>query len=339
MKLSDFNYELPEHLIARYPLARRSDSRLMVIDRQHAAITHTVFHQLLNYLQAGDLLLFNDTKVIPARLEGRKISGGKVELLIERIVDAQHASVQIASNKPVKIDSQLLIADRWLVTVVSKAEGFYELRFPEGVTVYEVMAQVGEIPIPPYFKRRAESIDKERYQTCYAREPGAVAAPTAGLHFDEPLLAALKEKGVSFAYLTLHVGAGTFQPLRCENIAEHVMHSETIDVGAATIAAIAECKQRNGRVIAVGTTSVRAIESIAERGPLAPFCGDVAIFITPGFQFKVIDALITNFHLPQSTLLMLVSAFAGHELMLKAYRIAVAEQYRFFSYGDAMFIG
>jgi S-adenosylmethionine:tRNA ribosyltransferase-isomerase len=336
MLRSDFHYELPDDLIARHPAARRSDSRLLHLDGRDGALADLRFVDLPRLLRAGDLLVFNDTRVIPARLHGHKATGGKVELLLERVVGGERALVQLRSSKPPAIDSRLHFDGGVQATVASREGDFWLLDF--GTDPAAVFEQYGEMPLPPYLRREAEDFDRDRYQTVYARVPGAVAAPTAGLHFDHALLEACERAGVSKTHVTLHVGAGTFQPVRVDNPREHRMHAELTEVAQAACEAIAACRARGGRVVAVGTTAVRALESAAQGGGLAPFKGDTRLFITPGDRFRVVDALVTNFHLPESTLLMLVSAFAGTAHVLAAYRHAVARRYRFFSYGDAMFV-
>jgi S-adenosylmethionine:tRNA ribosyltransferase-isomerase len=336
MKLSDFNYQLPEELIASYPQAQRSASRLLCLDKTTGAVTHRQFSALVDLLQPGDLLVFNDTRVMPARLFGHKASGGKVEILIERLQSERQALAHIKASKAPKPGNQILLEQGKVLTVLSRQEDLFIVEAQENLL--ELLEAQGQIPLPHYMKRDAQILDLERYQTVYAREMGAVAAPTAGLHFDEELLNQLQTKNIHFAFLTLHVGAGTFKPVRTENITEHKMHSEWVEVTPAVCAAVAAAKARGGRVIAVGTTTVRSLETAASAGTLEPFSGETAIFIYPGFVFQCIDAMITNFHLPESTLLMLVSAFAGYEQTMAAYQAAVTERYRFFSYGDAMFI-
>ncbi|MDB5807385.1 MAG: queA [Betaproteobacteria bacterium] len=341
--LSDFDFELPSELIAQFPPAERTASRLLVPAAGQFSDLH--FRDLPQLLSPGDLLVFNQTRVVKARLFGEKASGGKIELLIERVLDAHSALAHIRASKSPKPGSLLNIAGA-TATVEEKRDALYLLRFAGPATVFELMDAHGAVPLPPYIEHDASAQDIERYQTVYARTPGAVAAPTAGLHFDEALLDTLRAQGVHTAFLTLHVGAGTFQPVRGDRIEEHVMHSEWYDITPETVAAITAAKQRGNKVIAVGTTSVRALESAALRANpnanqgelLAPGADDTRIFITPGFEYKVVDRLITNFHLPKSTLLMLVSAFAGHDLMLKVYAHAIAQRYRFFSYGDAMLL-
>jgi S-adenosylmethionine:tRNA ribosyltransferase-isomerase len=295
------------------------------------------FRDLPGLLRPGDLLVFNDTRVVPARLRGHKLgSGGQVEVMLERLTGVRTAIVQLRASKPSRPGTVIGIGAGDTLTVVARDEDFWRVEFSSDA--HEIFDRLGEMPLPPYLAREAEPEDRERYQTVYAREPGAVAAPTAGLHFDAAVLAACREAGVAFAYLTLHVGAGTFQPVRVDNLDEHRMHAEWCVVPEATCRAVAAARERGGRVIAVGTTAVRSLETAAASGQLEPYAGETRLFITPGRRFRVIDALVTNFHLPESTLLMLVSAFAGREQVLAAYRHAVAQQYRFFSYGDAMFV-
>lgn len=336
MLRSDFHYDLPDELIARHPAPRRSDSRLLHLDGRSGAIRDRVFTDLPSLLRPGDLLVFNDTRVVPARLIGRKDSGGRVELLLERVLGGGRVIAQLRSSKPPVAGAAIRFADGETATVVGRQGDFWELDFAgDPAAVFE---RLGEMPLPPYLHRPAEALDRERYQTVYAREPGAVAAPTAGLHFDLGLLDACRAAGVASARVTLHVGAGTFQPVRVDDLSEHHMHAERVDVPVETCAAVEDCHARGGRVVAVGTTSVRALESAAAAGRIAPLSADTRLFITPGHRFRVVDALLTNFHLPESTLLMLVCAFAGRDLVLAAYRHAVAARYRFFSYGDAMFV-
>lgn len=338
MNVTDFDFDLPESLIARTPPKNRTDSRLLTIGREHTPVAHKQFTDLEDSLEPGDLLVFNNTKVIPARLQGQKLSGGRVEVMIERLINDHQALAFIRANKSPKVGTQLLLADGAVkVEVSDRKDNLYVVTF-EHADILSQLESHGEIPLPPYMKREAQDEDKDRYQTVYAKEAGAVAAPTAGLHFDDALLARLDEKGVKRAYVTLHVGAGTFLPVKVDNVKDHVMHSEWLRVPQATVAAIEACKARGGKVIAVGTTSVRSLETAAQSGKLAPFEGETNIFIYPGFTFNVIDGLLTNFHLPQSTLIMLVSALAGSERTLAAYQAAVQAQYRFFSYGDAMYI-
>jgi len=338
LKKSDFDFDLPRELIAQVPLPERSASRLLLLDVAAGSREDRMFRELPGFLRQGDLLVFNDTRVLPARLYGRKESGGAVEILIERVTGAHEATVQLGVSKKPKEGARIELADGSHAVVLGRDEGFFRLRFEAPEPLERLLLKLGEMPLPPYIERHADAADMERYQTVYAREPGAVAAPTAGLHFDEPLLAALRERGVNFGYVTLHVGAGTFQPVRVEDIGGHHMHSEWLNVGSGLIEQIHRTRAAGGRVIAVGTTVVRALESASCDGVLRPFAGETQIFIFPGYRITSIDGLITNFHLPQSTLLMLVSALAGREFMLDAYRHAVAQRYRFFSYGDAMLI-
>lgn len=335
MRRTDFHFDLPDALIARYPAPERSSSRLLHLDGATGALYDRQFRDLPGLLRAGDLLVFNDTRVIPARLHGHKPSGGKVELLLERALGGRRALVQLKSSKPSRPGTTIEF-DGARATVLERAREFWLVEFDGDA--HAVFERLGEMPLPPYVDRAAEATDRERYQTVYAREPGAVAAPTAGLHFDEALLERCRAGGIEFAYVTLHVGAGTFQPVRVDLIAEHQMHSEMYEVPLETCAAIAATRRRGGRVVAVGTTAVRSLESAAASGELQPTQGETRLFITPGTRFRVVDAMVTNFHLPESTLLMLVAAFAGTEHVLAAYRHAVAAGYRFFSYGDAMFI-
>ena len=338
MKKSDFNYELPRELIAQAPLAQRSASRLLLLPPAPATAQDRMIRELPELLQPGDLLVFNDTRVLPARLFGRKESGGRVELLIERVLPGNEARAQLGVSKSPKAGARLLLDDGTGVSVLGRDGEFYLLRFEGDDPVEKVLLRSGRMPLPPYMTREPDAADAERYQTVFAREPGAVAAPTAGLHFDEPLLAALRARGVGFGHVTLHVGAGTFQPMRAEHFHEHVMHSEWLNVGAELCEQIAATRAAGGRVIAVGTTVVRALESSFHEGRVRPFAGETRLFIFPGRQIRSVDALLTNFHLPESTLLMLVSAFAGYHRVMAAYAHAVRERYRFFSYGDAMLV-
>ncbi|MBS0569086.1 MAG: tRNA preQ1(34) S-adenosylmethionine ribosyltransferase-isomerase QueA [Proteobacteria bacterium] len=343
MKKSDFHYDLPPELIAQAPLSERSASRLLVVDVPARGFADRQFTDLGEYLKPGDLLMFNDTRVLPARLYGRKETGGAVEILIERVTGAHEAIAQIGVSKKPKAGSRIILDDGGLedgsvLEVLGREGEFYTLRYGGHEPLEKLLLRLGHMPLPPYIARADEAADAERYQTIYAKSPGAVAAPTAGLHFDAPLLEALRAKGVDFGYVTLHVGAGTFQPLRSERIEDHTMHREWLNVGAELVEKIRRARARGGRVVAVGTTVVRALESAMRAGEVQPFAGETQIFIFPGYKIASVDALVTNFHLPESTLLMLVSAFAGRELMLDAYRHAVEQRYRFFSYGDAMLI-
>ncbi|MDQ5915685.1 MAG: S-adenosylmethionine:tRNA ribosyltransferase-isomerase [Pseudomonadota bacterium] len=339
LTVDDFDFPLPAELIAQHPAAERRGSRLLHVDGDRISDLH--FANLPTLLAPGDLLVFNDTRVIRARLFGQKESGGQVEVLIERIVDARHALAQVRASKSPKPGTRLRLADAFEVTVTGRtgaSQEFFALELPEGGDFWQLTEQHGALPLPPYITHAAGSDDESRYQTVFAREPGAVAAPTAGLHFDDAMLAELQAQGIEQAWLTLHVGAGTFQPVRVANIAEHQMHSERFEIPQATVDAVAATHARGGRIVAVGTTSLRALESAAQSGALQAGAAETAIFITPGYRFRVVDRLITNFHLPKSTLLMLVSAFAGTETIRTAYAHAVAEGYRFFSYGDAMLL-
>jgi S-adenosylmethionine:tRNA ribosyltransferase-isomerase len=343
MQVSDFNFALPDELIARYPMPERTGSRLLKLDGASGQLEHGRFMDVLELLNPGDLLVFNNTRVIPARMFGQKASGGKLEVLVERILDKQSVLAHVRASKAPKPGTLLQFEQGIEATMVARHDALFELHFAGDQGVIAILEAVGHMPLPPYIDRPDEQADKERYQTVYNAKPGAVAAPTAGLHFDEPMLAALREKGVEFAFVTLHVGAGTFQPVRVDKIEDHHMHKEYVEVPEVVVQQIAATRRRGGRVVAVGTTSVRSLESAARASQqqgteLAAFYGDTDIFIFPGYQFQVVDALITNFHLPESTLIMLVSAFAGYEHVMAAYQAAVSEGYRFFSYGDAMFV-
>ena len=338
MNKSDFHFDLPPELIAQVPLPERSASRLLVADAGAQSLEDRRFTDLARLLQPGDLLVFNDTRVLPARLFGRKPSGGLVEILIERVTGAHEARAQLGVSKKPKAGGRIVLADGSEVTVLGRDGEFFLLRFETVEPLEKVLLRLGRMPLPPYIERDADSADDERYQTVFARSSGAVAAPTAGLHFDAPLLHALAERGIDSGYVTLHVGAGTFQPMRAERLEDHAMHREWLNVGAELVEKIRRTRERGGRVVAVGTTVVRALESSLRDGMVAPFAGETQIFIFPGYRISTVDALVTNFHLPESTLLMLVSAFAGREFMLDAYRHAIEQRYRFFSYGDAMLI-
>jgi S-adenosylmethionine:tRNA ribosyltransferase-isomerase len=337
MRREDFNYTLPPELIAQTPPLLRRASRLLRLDGRDGRLADMQFADLPQLLLAGDLLVINDTRVIPARLYGVKPSGGRIELLVDRLLDDTTLLAHIRASKPPRSGSQLWLADSFHAEVLGRdSGGLYHLRFPSAIL--PLLASYGEIPLPPYIDRSATGEDRERYQTVFAAKPGAAAAPTAGLHFDDEMLQALQAMGVGIARITLHVGAGTFQPVRSERLDEHQMHAEWAEVAASTVAAIEATHARGGRVVAVGTTVVRSLESAASSGVLQPLSGETRLFITPGYRFRVVDRLITNFHLPESTLIMLVSAFAGYRQTMAAYQHAVAERYRFFSYGDAMFI-
>ncbi len=347
MKRSDFNFDLPDELIAQTPSKKRSDSRLLLVDGKKNTVSDSSFPQLIDVLHPGDLLVFNNTKVIAARLYGEKSSGGKIEALIERIINPQRVFAKIKASKSPKDGAKLILGtdhpqlDGFSVEVIGRHDDLFELHLGNQENIFSLLETYGHIPLPPYVKRADNKEDSERYQTIYAKELGAVAAPTAGLHFDKQVLSQLKAKGVKFAYVTLHVGAGTYQPVRADNIKDHIMHSEYVKVTDETVKQILATKQQGHRVIAVGTTSLRSLESAAAQATsdcIETFEGDTDIFIFPGYQFKIIDALITNFHLPESTLFMLVSAFTNLPLMQQAYQHAIKQKYRFFSYGDSMFI-
>ena len=343
MRVSDFSFDLPETLIARYPKAERTASRLMALDGNTGAITDGVFTDIVEQLNAGDLLVFNNTRVIPARMFGQKASGGKIEVLVERIVDQHTVLAHIRASKSPKVGNELTLEGKVNATMIARHGALFELKFSEEESVLNILEDIGHMPLPPYIDRPDEDSDKERYQTVYNEKPGAVAAPTAGLHFDDALLAKIQAKGVELAFVTLHVGAGTFQPVKVDEIADHVMHAEYVEVPDEVVEQITRTKAAGGRVVAVGTTSVRSLESAAkvakDKGEtLSAFYGDTDIFITPGYEFQLIDALVTNFHLSESTLLMLVSAFSGYDHIMPAYQHAIDNEYRFFSYGDAMFL-
>lgn len=340
MQRRDFSFDLPPELIAQQPPAERSASRLLCLEGDSGALADRAFRDLPGLLNPGDLLVFNDTRVIPARLFGHKASGGRVEVLVERVLDVRRVLAHVRASKSPKPGSRLHLEGGIAAEMLGRRGELFELalRGTNGAPALELLEAHGHMPLPPYIERADASEDRERYQTVYARRRGAVAAPTAGLHFDENLLETLAAQGVESAFVTLHVGAGTFQPVRVDDIRRHRMHAEYAEVSADTVAAVQRTRAAGGRVLAVGTTSVRSLESAARGGELQPFAGDTDIFITPGYGFRVVDALITNFHLPESTLLMLVAAFAGYEHIMAAYAHAVAERYRFFSYGDAMFL-
>jgi S-adenosylmethionine:tRNA ribosyltransferase-isomerase len=342
MKKSDFHFDLPETLIAQAPLPERSASRLLVVPPEQAFEDRGI-RDLPALLQPGDLLIFNDTRVIPARLFGHKTTGGRVEILIERLLPGDEARAQVGASKTPKAGSRIVLDAGGEAEVLGREGEFYHLRFHVDDNLESWLLHAGRLPLPPYIRREPGADDYERYQTVFAKEVGAVAAPTAGLHFDEPLLEALRGRGVEFGHVTLHVGAGTFQPMRADDVRDHHMHSEWLNVGAELVAQVRRTRERGGRVVAVGTTVVRALESAMrshEDGvrELQPFAGETRIFIFPGYRIRSVDAMITNFHLPESTLLMLVSAFAGKDRILAAYAHAVREGYRFFSYGDAMLL-
>lgn len=334
MKLTDFDFDLPKSLIAQSPPENRTDSRLLV---PQSPIIDTFFHNISSYVKPGDLLVMNNTRVIPARLFGHKASGGKVEIMIERLLNDRQVLAMVKASRAPQIDSYITLENGDKAKVISKDNGFYTLNF-ETDSLLDLLDSVGHIPLPPYIERSDEQADLERYQTVFAKHEGAVAAPTAGLHFDDELLSSLKEKGVNHCFVTLHVGAGTFQPVKVDKITDHKMHSEYFEISQSTVDQINEAKENGGRIIAVGTTAVRSIESAAKSGLLMATKEETDIFIYPGYEFKIVDMLITNFHLPKSSLLMLVSAFIGRDKMMDVYQYAIENKYRFFSYGDAMLL-
>lgn len=337
MRLSDFSYDLPESLIAQYPPQQRGDSRLLMLNGAAGRVDHLHFSNLIDLINDDDLLVFNDTRVIPARLFGQKESGGKVEVMLERILDEQTVLAKLRASKSPGAGVRLRLENALDAEVQGRQGEFFILRF-DVPSVADALAEYGHMPLPPYIRRDEEAADPERYQTVFARHTGAVAAPTAGLHFTDAFFAQLAERKIEHTFVTLHVGSGTFQPVRTENLDDHEMHSEYLQVSSEVVEKIAATRARGGRVIAVGTTVVRSLETAAQSGTLTPFAGESRLFLRPGSQFNVVDAMVTNFHLPQSTLLMLVCAFAGYHMTLKAYNEAVQEGYRFFSYGDAMFV-
>ena len=341
MKTRDFSYDLPPELIAQYPTKNRTDSRLLCLDRDKGTVTDRLFTDLPELLHPDDILVFNDTRVIPARLYGHKPTGGKVEILVERITSEHSALAHVRASKTPKTGSEIIIEfdeHRFALQVAGREGDLFVLQSDAKIPIAELLEQGGHMPLPPYIERADEEQDFSRYQTVYADQPGAVAAPTAGLHFDEAILQRIDELGVQRAFVTLHVGAGTFQPVRSEDIEDHRMHSEYVVVPQYTVDACRQARQQGGRIIAVGTTAVRSLETASSSGELQAYGGETDIFIYPGYSFRSVDALLTNFHLPESTLLMLVCAFAGIEPTMQAYRHAVEQRYRFFSYGDAMFI-
>ena len=340
MRVSDFSFDLPDELIARYPTEKRTASRLLTLDGNTGAVADKHFTDLIDSIESGDLMVFNNTRVIPARLFGQKSTGGKLEILVERMLDDRRILAHVRSSKSPKVDAIINLDNDYQMKMLARHDALFELELLNDKTILEVLEEVGHMPLPPYIDRPDEDSDKERYQTVYNETPGAVAAPTAGLHFDDVTLQKLKDKGVKVAFVTLHVGAGTFQPVRVDDVNDHVMHSEWANVPQDVVDLIEQTKQAGKRVIAVGTTSVRSLESAAKanNGKIAPFSADTDIFIYPGYEFSVVDAMVTNFHLPESTLIMLISAFAGQQNVMDAYQHAIEEKYRFFSYGDAMFI-
>ena len=344
MRTEDFDFYLPDSLIAQHPTSERTASRMLHVNGMDGSLHDEAFSDLTNFLNAGDLVVFNDTRVIKARLFGHKLTGGNVEVLIERVIDQHTAYAHVRASRAPKIGNQLTLSDAFNVEVTARHDDLFELRFLSDISVLDLLEQHGALPLPPYITHEATHEDEERYQTVFSKHLGAVAAPTAGLHFNEAMLTKLTLKGIAIAYVTLHVGAGTFQPVRVDNINEHIMHSELYNISQDTIEMISQTKKRGGKVTAIGTTALRALESAARlsttnmKGDLQAGSGETDIFITPGYRFKVVDRLFTNFHLPKSTLLMLVSAFAGMDNIKKAYAHAISAQYRFFSYGDAMLI-
>lgn len=338
MKLSDFDYDLPQELIAQFPAKERGAGRLLHLDGRSGALSDRRFRDIVDLVAPGDVMVLNDTRVLKARLIGRKQTGGHVEVMVERVLGGGEVLAQVGANHPTRVGATLVLADAVEATVLGREREFFRLRFEGGEDVHAVLERYGHVPLPLYIGRPDREVDLERYQTVFAREPGAVAAPTAGLHFDEALLKALQGRGVTLAYVTLHVGAGTFAPVRTQDVARHEMHAEWYDVPAATVEAVARAREKGGRVLAVGTTALRALESAAAGGGLAPRRGETRLFILPGYRFRVVERLLTNFHLPRSTLLMLVSAFGGMDNIRRAYRHAIEHRYRFYSYGDAMLI-
>ncbi len=338
MKKSDFNYVLPPDLIAQKPLPERTASRLLILSRLGGDLRDASFADFLDLLTPDDLLVFNDTQVIPARLFAQKPTGGKVEILIERIESDRQALAHVRSSKSPKAGSVLQLVNGVECRVLGREGDLFRLQFDIETTLLELLAEIGHIPLPPYIERADDQDDLHRYQTVFARQAGAVAAPTAGLHFDANTMDRLAERGIEQAFVTLHVGSGTFQPVRVDDLSQHIMHREYFDVTQVCVDAVQRTKARGGRVVAIGTTAVRALESASQAGQLQAGCGDTRLFITPGYRFKTVDAMLTNFHLPESTLLMLIAAFAGYDHVMQAYRHAIAQRYRFFSYGDAMAI-
>ncbi|MGH8248444.1 MAG: tRNA preQ1(34) S-adenosylmethionine ribosyltransferase-isomerase QueA [Gammaproteobacteria bacterium] len=338
MRRGDFSYDLPEELIAQYPAEPRDAARLLCVGRESGAVTDRRFRDFPELLRPGDLLVFNDTRVIPARLFGRKATGGRVEVLIERVMDDQHALAQIRASKTPRPGATLMVDGGGELSVEGREGEFFALRVSGSESAWALLERAGHVPLPPYIRREDEPLDRERYQTVFARRPGAVAAPTAGLHFTRAMMESLAAKHIDMGFVTLHVGAGTFQPLRTERVSDHKMHRERFQVSRELCDQVREARRRKGRIVAVGTTSVRCLETAARGSELEPMQGETDIFIYPGFEFRLVDALFTNFHLPESSLLMLICAFAGREPVLRAYAHAVAQHYRFYSYGDAMFI-
>lgn len=337
MQKSDFSYTLPNELIARYPLKNRVDSRLLIVEPDNKdQLEDRLFSNILDYINEGDLLVFNNTRVIPARMFGKKLTGGKLEILIERVYDDHKAAAHIRCSKSPKPNTQLILDGGYRCTVTGRDNDLFNLTFEK--PIYSVLAEIGHMPLPPYIDREDDALDLERYQTVFSEEVGAVAAPTAGLHFDDALLEEIKKRGIETSFVTLHVGSGTFQPVREDDLDNHIMHKEWFSLSETVVEQVNATRQRGGRVIAVGTTAVRSLESASRSGVLQAFTGDTQLFIRPGYEFKSVDAMITNFHLPESTLLMLVSAFSGYKTMMDAYQHAITNKYRFFSYGDALFL-
>jgi len=338
MRLDDFDYDLPQELIAQEPPAERGASRLLHLDGAAGVLADRQFRDVSALIAPGDVVVLNDTRVINARLRGKKKTGGWVEVMVERVLGRDEVLAQVGANHPTRVGANLVLADSINATVLGRERDFFRLRFEGCDDVYSLLERHGSVPLPLYITRPAGRNDDDRYQTVYAREPGAVAAPTAGLHFDEAMLSALRARGVGIAYVTLHVGAGTFQPVRAQEVAEHEMHSERYDVPRATVEAIRAARRAGGRVLAVGTTTLRTLETAAASGELAAGAGETRLFVVPGYRFRLVERLLTNFHLPKSTLLMLVSAFGGMDNVRRAYRHAIEQRYRFYSYGDAMLI-
>ena len=337
MRKSDFQFDLPKELIAQSPPEERGTSRLLVLDQNGDCSDHQ-FSEVIDFLRPNDLVVFNDTKVIPARLFGHKESGGKIELLVERVVDAHHVLAHLRASKAPKPGTRLHLEGEIEAEVVGRSDALFEVQFKGEGGVIELLEAHGHLPLPPYIERADQEEDRERYQTVYARHQGAVAAPTAGLHFTDEILRQIEQKGVATGFVTLHVGAGTFQPVRVEKLEDHVMHSEWLEVSESLCQQIRQTQAAGGRVVAVGTTVVRSLESASQSGVIEPFSGETDIFITPGYRFEIVDALLTNFHLSESTLLMLVTAFSGYDPVMAAYQHAIQQRYRFFSYGDAMLL-
>jgi S-adenosylmethionine:tRNA ribosyltransferase-isomerase len=338
MRLDDFDYELPRDLIAQMPACERRASRLLHLDGNSGAFSDRQFRDITTLLQPGDVMVLNNTRVIKARLTGRKKTGGQIEVLVERVLSSDRALAQIRASHPPREGSTVLLGDSVEALVAARRAEFFELRFMNCSDVFALLERHGSVPLPPYIEHTPQAVDEARYQTVYAREPGAVAAPTAGLHFDDALLSQLSASGVAIVYLTLHVGAGTFQPVRTEDVEQHEMHAEWYHVPQVVLDAVSAARNTGGRVLAVGTTALRALETAAAGGELQAGFGETRLFIFPGYRFRVVDRLLTNFHLPKSTLLMLVSAFGGMDNIRRAYQHAISERYRFFSYGDAMLI-